>query len=49
MVCQRCRGFLVCEMFNELSSDTDSLFPRCINNVGVLKMPSCVPIVPNLW
>ena len=31
MVCQRCRGLLVCEMFNELSSDTGSLYTRCIN------------------
>ncbi|GKS63946.1 hypothetical protein YTPLAS72_12500 [Nitrospira sp.] len=31
MVCQRCRGFLVCETFDELSSDTDSLHTRCIN------------------
>ena len=31
MVCQRCRGFLVCETVDELSSDTDSLHTRCIN------------------
>ena len=31
MVCQRCRGFLVCEALDELSSDTDSLQTRCIN------------------
>ena len=31
MVCPRCRGFLVCEMFYELSNDTESLHTRCIN------------------
>lgn len=31
MVCQRCRGFLVCETFDELRRDTDSLYTRCIN------------------
>ena len=35
MVCQRCRGFLVCEMFNELGNDTDSLYTRCINCGGI--------------
>ncbi len=33
MVCQRCRGLLVCETFDDLSSRTDSLYraTRCIN------------------
>ena len=33
MVCQRCRGLLVCETFDDLSSGTDSLYrtTRCIN------------------
>lgn len=31
MVCHRCRGFLVCETFDELRSDTDSVYTRCIN------------------
>jgi hypothetical protein len=33
MVCQRCRGLLVCETFDDLSSGTDSLYRaiRCIN------------------
>jgi len=31
MVCQRCRGFLVCETFDELRRDTDLLHTRCIN------------------
>lgn len=30
MVCQRCRGFLVCETFDELRRDTDLLHTRCI-------------------
>lgn len=31
MHCQRCQGFLVWVMFGELSTDTDSLYIRCIN------------------
>jgi hypothetical protein len=33
MVCQRCRGLLVCETFDDLSIETDSLYnaTRCIN------------------
>ena len=33
MVCQRCRGLLVCETFDNLSIDTDSRYTgtRCIN------------------
>lgn len=33
MVCQRCRGLLVCETFDDLSIGTDSLYraTRCIN------------------
>ena len=31
MTCQRCRGFLVCETFDELRRDTDLLHTRCIN------------------
>ena len=33
MVCQRCRGLTVCETFDDLSVDTDSLCTgtRCIN------------------
>ena len=33
MVCQRCRGLLVCETFDDLSSGTDSLYraTRCLN------------------
>jgi hypothetical protein len=33
MVCQRCRGLLVYETFDDLSSGTDSLYraTRCIN------------------
>jgi hypothetical protein len=33
MVCQRCRGLLVCETFNDLNIETDSLYrsTRCIN------------------
>lgn len=33
MVCQRCRGFLVCETFEDLNLETDSLHTgtRCIN------------------
>ena len=33
MVCQRCRGFLVWETFDDLNIDTDSLYTgtRCIN------------------
>jgi hypothetical protein len=33
MVCQRCRGLLVCETFNNLNIETDSLYraTRCIN------------------
>ena len=33
MVCQRCRGLLVCETFDDLSSGTDCLYraTRCIN------------------
>jgi len=33
MVCQRCRGLLVCETFDDLSIETDSRYTatRCIN------------------
>ena len=33
MVCQRCRGLLVCETFDDLNFETDSLYraTRCIN------------------
>ncbi|MBK9305682.1 MAG: hypothetical protein IPM58_00990 [Nitrospira sp.] len=31
MICRRCRGFLVCETFDELRRETDSLQTRCIN------------------
>lgn len=33
MVCQRCRGLLVCETFDDLNIETDSLYTatRCIN------------------
>ena len=33
MVCQRCRGLLVCETFDDLSIGTDFLYraTRCIN------------------
>jgi len=31
MLCQRSRGFLVCETFDEQSSDSDSFYTRCIN------------------
>lgn len=33
MVCRRCHGLLVCEMFEDLNIDTDSLYTgtRCIN------------------
>jgi hypothetical protein len=33
MVCQGCRGLLICETFDDLSSGTDSLYraTRCIN------------------
>ena len=33
MVCQRCRGLLVCETFDDLSIQTDSPYTatRCIN------------------
>jgi RNase P subunit RPR2 len=31
MICHRCRGFLVCETFDELRRDMDSLYTRCIN------------------
>lgn len=47
MVCQRCRGLLVCETFDDLSSGTDSLYraTRCIN-WGVSRMQLFVQIVP---
>jgi hypothetical protein len=34
MVCQRCRGLLVCETFDDLSIETDSRYTatRCINS-----------------
>lgn len=33
MVCQRCRGLLVCETFDDLNIETDPLYAgtRCIN------------------
>jgi hypothetical protein len=33
MVCQRCQGLLVCETFDDLNIDTDSLYTgtRCLN------------------
>ena len=31
MMCQRCRGLLVCETFDDLRRDTDLLYTRCIN------------------
>ena len=33
MGCQRCRGLLVCETFDDLNIETDSLYiaTRCIN------------------
>jgi hypothetical protein len=33
MVCQRCRGLLVCETFDDLGIESDSLYTatRCIN------------------
>lgn len=33
MVCQRCHGLLVCEIFDDLNIDTDSLYTgtRCLN------------------
>lgn len=33
MVCQRCRGLLVCETFDDLNIRTDTLYTatRCIN------------------
>ena len=33
MVCQRCRGLLICETFNDLGIETDSLYTatRCVN------------------
>lgn len=33
MVCQRCRGLLVCETFDDLIIETDSFYTatRCIN------------------
>jgi RNase P subunit RPR2 len=33
MVCQRCRGLLVCENFDDLGIETDSLYTatRCLN------------------
>jgi hypothetical protein len=33
MVCQRCRGLLVCETFDDLNIETDSRYTatRCIN------------------
>ena len=33
MVCQRCRGLLVCETFDDLNIETNSLYSatRCIN------------------
>ena len=33
MVCQRCRGLLVCETFDDLSTETDTPYTatRCIN------------------
>jgi hypothetical protein len=37
MVCQRCRGLLVCETLDDLSSGTDSLYraAHCINCVCI--------------
>ena len=33
MVCQRCRGLLICETFDDLGIETDSLYTatRCVN------------------
>lgn len=33
MVCQRCRGLLVCETFDDWGIETDSLYTatRCLN------------------
>ena len=33
MVCQRCRGLLVCETFDDLNNETNALYSatRCIN------------------
>jgi len=33
MVCQRCRGLLICETFDDLNIETNSLYnaTRCIN------------------
>ena len=33
MVCQRCQGLLVCEIFDDLNIESDSLYTgtRCIN------------------
>ncbi len=33
MVCKRCQGLLVCETFDDLNIDTDSLYTgtRCLN------------------
>ena len=33
MICQRCRGLLVCETFGDLREETGCMFPatRCIN------------------
>ena len=32
MVCQRCRGFLVCENFDDLGIETDSVNCVCIED-----------------
>jgi len=31
MMCQRCRGLLICETFDDLSRDSDFLYTRCVN------------------
>ena len=37
MVCQRCRGLLVCETFDDLSSGTDSLYRATLHQLWVYR------------
>ena len=49
MRCQRCRGLMVCETFDDLNIKTHSLYSatRCIN-CGCIEDPSFVRIAPTL-
>jgi hypothetical protein len=47
MVCQRCRGLLVCETFDGLGIESEPLYttrPHAASIVGVSRMPSFVRI-----